>query len=69
MGIALGKKGRCIMKIPKQIKTSIWIMALLVIIGYQTGNGLAFFTGVLGLICASFYLDIARRIDQGNRSE
>jgi hypothetical protein len=44
-------------------------MGLLVIIGYQTDNGYAFFTGVLGLICSSFYLDIARRIDQGNRSE
>jgi hypothetical protein len=57
------------MKIPSHIKTSIWIMALLVIIGYQTGNGLAFFTGVLGLICSSFYLDVARRISKGNRSE
>jgi hypothetical protein len=57
------------MKTPTHIKTSILIMALLVIIGYQTDNGLAFFTGILGLICSSFYLDIARRIDQGNRSE
>jgi hypothetical protein len=57
------------MKTPTHIKTSILIMALLVIIGYQTDNGLAFFTGILGLVCASFWVDIARRIGKGNNSE
>jgi uncharacterized membrane protein len=57
------------MKIPTHIKTSIIIMALLVIIGYQTDNGWAFFTGLLGLVCASFWVDIARRIGKGNNSE
>jgi uncharacterized membrane protein len=57
------------MKIPTHIKTSIIIMALLVIIGYQTDNGWAFFTGLLGLVCASFWVDIARRIGKGNDNE
>ena len=51
------------MKTPTHIKMSISIMALVVIIGFQTHNGYAFFTGVLGLICAQFWLDIALRIN------
>ena len=38
------------MKLPTHIKITLCIVGLLIVIGYQTSNGYAFFTGILGII-------------------
>jgi hypothetical protein len=51
------------MKISSHIKITIFILGLLLVIGYQTSNGYAFFTGILGLIFVQLWLDIVKRIE------
>ena len=51
------------MKLPTHIKITLCIVGLLIVIGYQTSNGYAFFTGILGIIIIQLWLDIVNRIE------